>query len=422
MKVGILAHNFPTFSETFVTDHAISLLDSNIDLKILANKAQSGAWEASGPNKNRLRNVTYLYERPDSKSSNYRRARVKGVIAMGIGHLKNGSPEFLHSLNFFKYGSSVLDLKLPFIFNKALEIGPVDVLHCHFGSNGIIGAHLKKLGFCKNLVVTFHGLDVSKVILSRKNGKIYKDLFDQADLILPISNLWRDALIGAGAPEHKTFVHHLGVDVDSVQQKAKETSASSKTRIITTARFTEKKGLPVALKGLADAIKKAPELEFQYDIIGSGNDAAEITDLIEKLNLSQIVNLHGALSHSRVKEMLCNADIFMLPSHTAKNGDQEGIPVSLMEAMAAGIPVLSTIHSGIPELIEDGYSGILVEEKNHQQLADAIIQLAECHKLRSQLAYNGRKTIEQDFNANKQNKYLVQMYEQLLRSQAVGSV
>jgi len=247
---------------------------------------------------------------------------------MGIRHLRNGSPEFLHSLNFFKYGSSVWDLKLPFIYNKALKIGPVDILHCHFGSNGIIGAHLKRLGFCKKLVVTFHGLDVSKVILTKKKSKIYKDLFDQADLILPISNLWREALVSAGAPKQKTFVHHLGgVDVDHIPTKVQKTIASPKIRTITTARFTEKKGLPVALRGL-----------------------------------------------------------------------------------------LSTQHSGTPELIENGHSGILVEERNHHQLADAIIRLAKCHKLRNQLAYNGRKTIEQDFNANKQNKGLIDLYKQILTS------
>ncbi len=416
MKVCILAQNFPAFSETFVTDHAISLLDSNTDLRILANKSQQGAWPTSESSKSQLKDITYLYERPDSKSRNYRSERIKALITMSISHLKNGSPEFFHSLNFLKYGSSVLDLKLPFIYNKALQIGPVDILHCHFGSNGIIGAHLKRLGFCKKLVVTFHGLDVSKVILTKKKGEIYKDLFDQADLILPISNLWREALVSVGAPKHKTFVHHLGVDVDSIPTKTKETIPSSKIRIITTARFTEKKGLPVALRGLAEAIKKAPELEFQYHIIGSGKGFAEIEKLIEELNLSQRIHLHGALPHSRVKELLYSSDIFMLPSHTAKNGDQEGIPVSLMEAMAAGLPVLSTQHSGIPELIEHGYSGILVEEKNHHQLADAIIRLAKCHKTRSQLACNGRKTIEQDFNANRQNKSLIDMYRQLLAS------
>jgi colanic acid/amylovoran biosynthesis glycosyltransferase len=416
MKVCILAQNFPTFSETFVTDHAISLLDSNTELRILANTGQQAAWPTSGSRKNALKDITYLYERPGSNSKNYRLNRIKSLITMGIRHLRNGSPEFLHSLNFLKYGSSVWDLKLPFIYNKALQIGPVDILHCHFGSNGIIGAHLKRLGFCKKLVVTFHGLDVSKVILTKKKSKIYKDLFDQADLILPISNLWREALVSAGAPKQKTFVHHLGVDVDHIPTKVQESIASPKIRIITTARFTEKKGLPVALRGLAEAIKKAPDLELHYDIIGAGKGFAEVAKLIEKLNLSQRVRLHGALPHSRVKALLYSSDIFMLPSHTAKNGDQEGIPVSLMEAMAVGLPVLSTQHSGIPELIENDHSGILVEEKNHHQLADAIIRLAKCHKLRNQLAYNGRKTIEQDFNANKQNKGLIDLYKQILTS------
>lgn len=416
MKVCILAQNFPTFSETFVTDHAKSLLDASVDLSIIANTAELGAWSALDSYEQKLKKVTFLYERPDSKSVRYRSNRIKSLIKMAIYHQKSGSSEFFNSLNFFRFGASTLELKLPFIYNKALQVGPVDVLHCHFGSSGIIGAHLKSLGFCKKLVVTFHGLDVSKVILNKNNGHIYKKLFAQADLILPISNLWRDALVSAGAPESKTIVHHLGVDVDNIRTKSTTTNAPEKIRIITTARFTEKKGLPFALLAVAEAIKIAPGLEIQYDIIGSGKNFSEIKKLIEDLNLTDTVKLHGSLPHSRVKELLYSSDIFMLPSHTAKNGDQEGIPVSLMEAMAAGLPVLSTRHSGIPELIQNGHSGILVEEKNHQQLAEAIIHLSRNPETRNQLASNGRRTIEQKFNANTQNSELITMYKQLLTS------
>ncbi len=414
MKVCILAKNFPTFSETFVTDHARSLVDSGVNLKILANMAEDKAWPALGGYESELKKITYLYERPDSKSNHYRSERFKALIKMGFYHLQNRFPEFFRSLNFFKFGSSTLDLKLPFIYNKAIGIGPVDILHCHFGSNGIIGAHLKSLGFCKKLVVTFHGLDVSKVILRKEKGHIYKNLFDSADLILPISNLWKEALLSAGAPENRTVVHHLGVDVENIRAKIPETNDSSKIRIITTARFTEKKGLPIALMAIAEARKKAPDLEIQYDVIGSGKNLSDITNLIEELNISEIVKLHGALPHARVKDFLYDADIFMLPSHTAKDGDQEGIPVSLMEAMATGLPVLSTLHSGIPELIEHGQTGILVEEKNYHQLADAIIQLAKFPEVRNEIARNGRETIKQKFNATKQNRRLISMYDDLL--------
>lgn len=416
MKVCILAQNFPTYSETFVTDHAKSVLDASIDLSILANKAEPGAWSGLEDYEKDLKKLTFLYNRQDSKTSGYRFNRLKSLVEMSVRHQKNGSTEFFKSLNFFRFGSSTLDLKLPFIYSKAIEIEPVDILHCHFGSNGIIGAHLKSLGFCKKLVVTYHGLDVSKVILNKNKGHIYKNVFRQADLILPISNLWKEALVSAGASKEITKVHHLGVDVDNIPIRSPQSHTAEKFRIVTTARFTEKKGLPIALRAVSEAVKKSPGLNLQYDIIGSGNSFSEIQKLIEDLQLSQIVHLHGALPHSRVKELLYRSDIFMLPSHTAKNGDQEGIPVSLMEAMAAGLPVLSTRHSGIPELIEHEQSGLLVDEKNYMQLADAILRLSRNPELREQLALNGRKTIEQKFNANKQNSRLIEMYSQLLSS------
>jgi colanic acid/amylovoran biosynthesis glycosyltransferase len=287
-----------------------------------------------------------------------------------------------------------------------------DVLHCHFGPVGTLGAHLKHLGLVKKLVVTFHGQDVSRAIASSVSNP-YESVFEQADLILPISDRWYDALSKLGAPTDRMFVHRVGIDVNRFSYR--ERIASSKPlRIITTARFVEKKGLSYAIHAIAKVKKDHPEIKFYYDVIGEGPLSEEIENLVTSLEITDCVKLHGALPHGEVQKLLADADIFILPSIKAKNGDQEGIPVSLMEAMASGMPVLSTFHSGIPELVDNNVSGYLVPEQDIAALAEKIVYLAERPESWSELGQAGREKVEKDYNKDNQNTLLIQMYRKLI--------
>lgn len=412
MKVCILATNFPTFSETFVTDHIKALYDSDLDLTVIADGQDPDAWPSLGEFGDVIKPRVHHFNRPKSRQRGYRWQRLTQLTLMARKHLLSRSFGFFSALNIFRFGSTVADLKLPFVFDKALEIGPVDVLHCHFGSNGILGAQLKRLGFCKKLVVTFHGLDVSKTILKKNNSKVYQDLFSQADAILPVSALWKDALVASGAPENRTHVHHLGVYPGDGANVAFQGNSGG-FQIVTIARFTEKKGLPYALRAVKRLMEASPSLEFRYHLIGSGELWPTIQDLIRELDLENNVTMHGALPHEQTRSLLGQSDVFLLPSHTASNGDQEGIPVSLMEAMASGVPVISTVHSGIPELVESGRSGLLVAEKDIDALSEALIGLAADPDLRSRLAFEARRTIQEKFNASIQNAGLVDLYQKL---------
>lgn len=413
MKVCILATNFPTFSETFVTDHIKALYDCELDLTVIADGQDPDAWRSLGEFGQLVKPRVHHFNRPKSNQPGYRWQRLRRLALMVRKHLRNREFSFLKAMNIFQFGSTVADLKLPFVLDQALEIGPVDVLHCHFGSNGILGAQLKRLGFCKKLVVTFHGLDVSKTILKKNNGKVYRDLYSQADAILPISALWRNALVASGAPEDKTQVHHLGVYPSDPARPA-STANRNCFQIVTIARFTEKKGLPYALNAVKRLIEAQPSLDVRYHLIGSGVLWSKIQNLISDLDLGNNVILHGALPHEKTRSLLSQSDVFLLPSHTASNGDQEGIPVSLMEAMASGVPVISTVHSGIPELVESGRSGLLVAEKDAQTLSEALIELAADPGLRERLACEARRTIQENFNASTQNAGLVNLYQKLL--------
>lgn len=130
-------------------------------------------------------------------------------------------------------------------------------------------------------------------------------------------------------------------------------------------------------KGLHLAIEACRQLKeqgvsFRYRILGIGPWERRLRTLIEQYQLDGVIEMPGFKPSHQVKEMLEQADVFLLPSITGRDGDMEGIPVALMEAMAVGIPVISTVHSGIPELVESGKSGWLAPENDAQALAERL--------------------------------------------------
>ena len=160
-----------------------------------------------------------------------------------------------------------------------------------------------------------------------------------------------------GVPREKITVVHMGVDVERFQFE--DRPQNKPIRILSVARATEKKGLTYAL----EAIEKC-NMDVRYEIIGGGELESKLIAQIADYNSKEKITIHGPQSSEFVAESLKKADIFLLPSVTDQYGDMEGIPVSLMEAMASGVIVLSTVHSGIPELVEHQKSGFLVEERN----------------------------------------------------------
>jgi len=136
-----------------------------------------------------------------------------------------------------------------------------------------------------------------------------------------------------------------------------------------------------------------------------------VEQLVEQYALQEAIELTGAVPQEHLKEYLSRADVFVLPCITASNGDMDGIPVSLMEAMAIEIPTVSTYVSGIPELIEDGQNGLLVSEKDEVALANALQRLLEDEVLRTKLGKDGRQKVMHEFNIHKNAAQLATLFE-----------
>jgi len=147
---------------------------------------------------------------------------------------------------------------------------------------------------------------------------------------------------------------------------------------------------------------------MNLSIIGDGPLFEKFRDIVEELGLAKIVELHGGIPREEVRARLLAANAFVLPSVTTDAGDIEGIPVAISEAMATGLPVISTYHSGIPEIVEDGVTGLLVAERDVHALAEAMCRIARDRKLAARMGRAAREKVERDLNLDRWNDVLAE--------------
>jgi len=145
-------------------------------------------------------------------------------------------------------------------------------------------------------------------------------------------------------------------------------------------------------------------------IAGEGPMLAELKELMRKLKIADRVVLPGFLSPEKLRSIYYATHIFLHPSETGSDGNQEGIPNSMLEAMATGLPVFATIHGGIPEAIENGVSGVLVAERDHEALSKALLDAVQDRHLLARLARNGADVVAQKFDQEKQIARLEEIY------------
>jgi colanic acid/amylovoran biosynthesis glycosyltransferase len=229
----------------------------------------------------------------------------------------------------------------------------------------------------------------------------------------------KDRLIKLGCKDRKISVHRLGVHMSEFRSCLGEPKAHDKIQLLTISRLVEKKGVQYGIQSVARVLKKFPNIE--YRIAGGGHLRNTLQMLIEDLKLSGNVKLLGWQRQDQIMGLLQEADILVAPSVTSQSGDCEGTPVAIIEALAAGLPVLSTLHSGIPEVVQDGESGFLVPERDVDALAEKLEHLIEHSDLWPEMGRKGQKYVEEHYDIDKQNDRLVEIYRQLLEGKLLNT-
>ncbi len=281
-----------------------------------------------------------------------------------------------------------------------LKRAGVKHIHAHFGQNPatIAMAAAEYLGIPFSMTIHARDLFVDTALLRAK--------LEKARFVVTISEYNRKLLremARSAADAEKIHVLHCGIDIRRFEAREGANAPAARAANATlrppvffaVGRLVEKKGYAYLVE--AAKLLKDRGVPFEVRVIGGGPDHDALARRIAELGVGGHVKLEGSMPQETLLPLLRGADAFVLPCVLAKDGDQDGIPVSLMEAMAYGIPCVSTTISGVPELIEDGKEGFLVPEKNPVALAEALERLARDPTLREELGRAGRRKVEEGF-------------------------
>jgi glycosyltransferase involved in cell wall biosynthesis len=229
-----------------------------------------------------------------------------------------------------------------------------------------------------------HGYDVSRVLRDPAWAARYRDLA-QADGVITVSEASRQRVIALGLAPDKVHVIPCGVEVPAVLPRRKQ---SEVVRCLAVGRMVPKKAPILLLDSFRRAVNEYPRMHLDY--VGAGPLLPAARDFVSAMGMDASVTLHGAQPHGAVKGLFAAADVFVQHSVVeAETGDEEGLPVAILEAMAAGLPLVSTLHAGIPEAVLHGVTGYLVDEGDTVTMAEHIGQLAASPDLRASMGAAG---------------------------------
>ena len=327
----------------------------------------------------------------------------------------NSIYSLLNRGNFF-YWLNIIFSKLvgfiPFFYFKC-KLKNTKILHVHFGYHGIKSLGLRKV-LKIPMICSFYGIDAFKFPFQKRgNVKKLNKLFLDADAILVLGPFMKNSLIALGCPVKKIIIHHLGIELDKIKFVERNISRKSPLRFLLASSFVEKKGIDICLKALA---KIADKIDFRVDIIGDGILREEIISLISHLDLEEKIKLQGYQTYDQMLRFAYNANAFLQASRTSTKNDKEGTPMVIVDMMATGLPVISTWHSDIPEIVKDGETGFLARENSIDSFAEKIMEFANNSNRIPEISKNCRKKVEQDFCAKEQAFKLEKIYNKVINS------
>jgi len=296
-------------------------------------------------------------------------------------------------------------------FTRTLERANARLLHIFFGH---IAVHLLPFirAWPKPTVVSFHGADVLVDMDKPAYRKATKEMLDAVKRVLVRSESLRRAVVDLGCDENKIEIVRTGIPLDEFPFRERNFPQNGEWRFVQACRLIEKKGLPVTLRAFARFLTRYPNATLA--IAGDGPLLAELQELARELKIDHRISLTGFISQEKLREIFYASHIFLHPSETGRDGNQEGVPNSMLEAMASGLPVFATRHGGIPEAIENGVSGVLVRERDHEALTSALLEASQDRHLLSRIARHGAEVVAEKFDQRVQVQKLDELYLQML--------
>jgi colanic acid/amylovoran biosynthesis glycosyltransferase len=389
LRIAFFVPSFPEVSETFILRQVVGLLDRGHDVRIFAYAEPSEGPVHDAADAHDLWGRVRVLSGPDRSSAagppgpDRGGPRARSVALASLTVLGGFRPRYARALGGW-----------PAMARTLVALGrerPFDVVHCHYGN---VGLHYRAAArvWHAPLVTSFYGYDCSSY--PRERGAcVFEPLFADADAITVLSAHMEEQLRRLGCPPSLLRRIPLAVDPSFCAPEPQTPRHPSDTvRLLTVARLTEKKGIEFALRALALVRGEFPHV--RYDVIGAGPLSLELEALAGTLGLEDRVSFLGARTSEYVRDAMRAADLFVLPSVRAANGDEEGTPTVLLEAACCRLPVLATVHAGIPEIVRDGESGYLVRERDVEGLADGLRSLLRSPERWAAMGEAGLRLVE----------------------------
>jgi colanic acid/amylovoran biosynthesis glycosyltransferase len=409
MKIAFLVNRFPTLTETFILNQITGLIDRRHQVDIFA------------PHRGDDRNV---------------HPQVRAYNLMQLVHLTPGATDRVGQCRaWLRHGRRAIrdarmmpwhlhrdrttaSVSLPLLPRAFDGCGRYDVTHCQFGALGVWGAWLRELGVPTGPIVTsFRGRDGYQSMPSAP--LLHRWLFERGDRFLPVSDHLAQRLVRFGCPREKVTVHHSGIVCEDFAFRARSAPDNRPLRAITIGRLTEMKGIAYAVDAVARLRRSG--IMIEHTIIGDGPLGGALQRQIDQAGVGHAIRLIGAMPQDQLRAHMDDCDVMLHPSVTTHDGICEGIPNTVKEAMAVGMPVVATYHSGIPELVTDGVSGLLAPERDVRALGECLQRLLAEPALWPRLTDAARRKVETDFDSDMLNNQLVTIYEAAIAQRSLSS-
>ena len=258
------------------------------------------------------------------------------------------------------------------------------------------------------LIAHFHGFDISVYDILKQYENKYKELFDHAGGIIVVSKSMQNKIIALGCPTHKIVYTPCGPADKFLDFQQKSVGS----KFISIGRFVDKKAPYYTILAFNEVAKKYPDARLV--IAGDGPLHNMCINLVNYLGLEKNIVLPGVISPEQFRSHLMESVAFVQHSITAENGDQEGTPVAILEASAAGLPVISTYHAGIPDVIIHGETGLLVGEHDVKGMAEHMIHILENPSLAAQMGAKGKENIRNNFSLERHLQTIGNLVERVV--------
>jgi len=259
------------------------------------------------------------------------------------------------------------------------------------------------------LVVHFHGADAYLHEFLDRFRIAYKEMFAYASAIVAVSRHMAKQLVQIGAPEEKVIYNPYGVEIE----KFKPALPASEPRVVAVGRFVEKKAPYLTILAFQKVLDRIPNARLTF--VGGGLLKDVCTRMVEALHLQHAVEFRGVLNSDEIASLMQSSQVFVQHSLTPESGDMEGTPLAVLEAAASGLPVVSTQHAGIMDVVVHGETGYLVPEGDVDSMADYLYQMLTEPELARAMGHKGRTRIGEQFNVQRSIANLRRILEETVR-------